>query len=90
MKLTARAGRRLAAGVALARPARRRTRPGPCPLYVRAQLETAGLTWTQRDLTGPNEQPARPGNPSSRAIFAGGGRCWVRTNVTPISISRRT
>ena len=30
---------------------------------------------------GQKEQPARPGNPSSRAIFAGGGRCWVRTNV---------
>ena len=26
-------------------------------------------------------RPARPGIPSSRAIFAGGGRCWVRTNV---------
>src|ERR1039458_5028292 len=24
---------------------------------------------------------ARPGKPSSRAIFAGGGRCWVRTSV---------
>jgi hypothetical protein len=24
---------------------------GRCPLYVRAQLETAGLPWTQRDLT---------------------------------------
>jgi hypothetical protein len=26
-------------------------------------------------------RPARPGIPSSRAVSAGGGRCWVRTNV---------
>src|SRR5262245_22237445 len=25
--------------------------------------------------------PANPRNPRSRAVFAGGGRCWVRTNV---------
>ena len=25
---------------------------GRCPLYVRAQLDTAGLSWTQRDLAG--------------------------------------
>ena len=30
---------------------------------------------------GQKQQPARPGKPSSRAISAGGGRCWVRTNV---------
>jgi hypothetical protein len=27
--------------------------PERCPLYVRAQLETAGLTWTQLDITAP-------------------------------------
>ena len=26
-------------------------------------------------------QPARPGNPRPRAVSAGSGRCWVRTNV---------
>ena len=52
-----------------------------CPLYVRAQLDTVGLSWTQRDLVRLKQQPARPGKPSSRAISAGGGRCWVRTNV---------
>jgi hypothetical protein len=30
-----------------------RVRPGRCPLYVRAQLETAGLAWTQRDFARP-------------------------------------
>ena len=30
---------------------------------------------------GTKQQPARPGKPSSRAISAGGGRCWVRTSV---------
>src|ERR1035438_6000167 len=25
-------------------------RPGRCPLYVRAQLDTVGLSWTQRDF----------------------------------------
>ena len=27
------------------------------------------------------QQPARRGIPSSRAVSAGSGRCWVRTNV---------
>ena len=26
---------------------------GRCPLYVRAQLSTVGLSWTQRDLVRP-------------------------------------
>src|SRR5450755_4532369 len=45
-------------------------------------------SWTQRDShglsgtsSGPKQQPARPGKSSSRAISAGSGRCWVRTNV---------
>jgi hypothetical protein len=28
-----------------------------------------------------NKKARETGKPSSRAIFAGGGRCWVRTNV---------
>jgi hypothetical protein len=35
----------------------------------------SGTSWPRR------QQPARRGIPSSRAISAGGGRCWVRTNV---------
>jgi hypothetical protein len=45
-------------------------------------------SWKQPDSHGrsgtsrrPKEQPARPGTRSSRAISAGSGRCWVRTNV---------
>src|ERR1017187_3304467 len=45
-------------------------------------------SWTQPDShglsgtsSGKKQQPARPGTPSSRAISAGSGRCWVRTNV---------
>ena len=35
------------------RPRNRVHDRGRCPLYVRAQPETAGLSWTQRDLTAP-------------------------------------
>jgi hypothetical protein len=45
-------------------------------------------SWKQPDSYGPSgtsqprkQQPARPGIPSSRAVSAGSGRCWVRTNV---------
>jgi hypothetical protein len=45
-------------------------------------------SWKQPDSHGRSgtsssqkQQPARQGKPSSQAIFAGGGRCWVRTNV---------
>ena len=34
----------------LARPHSRAHDRGRCPLYVRAQLDTLGLSWTQRDL----------------------------------------
>jgi hypothetical protein len=47
-------------------------------VHNRKQPDSHGRSWTS---PGQKEQPARPGNPSSRAIFAGGGRCWVRTNV---------
>jgi hypothetical protein len=42
------------------------------------QWDSHGLSGTS---SGPKQQPARPGKSSSRAISAGGGRCWVRTNV---------
>jgi hypothetical protein len=54
---------------------------GRCPLYVRAQPETADSLGRSGTTMGPKQQPATPGKPSSRAVFAGGGRCWVRTNV---------
>ena len=42
------------------------------------QRLTAAHHETQRDKT---ERPASPGIPSSRAVSAGSGRCWVRTSV---------
>ena len=42
------------------------------------QWDSHGLSGTSPGLA---QQPARPGKSSSRAISAGGGRCWVRTNV---------
>jgi hypothetical protein len=42
------------------------------------QWDSHGLSGTS---SGQKRQPARPGKSSSRAISAGGGRCWVRTNV---------
>jgi hypothetical protein len=45
-------------------------------------------SWKQPDSQGHSgtsqprkQQPARPGIPSSRAVSAGSGRYWVRTNV---------
>ena len=45
-------------------------------------------SWKQPDSHGRSgtpqrqkQQPARPGIPSSRAVSAGSGRCWVRTSV---------
>jgi hypothetical protein len=45
-------------------------------------------SWKQPDShghsgtsAGQKQQPASPGKSSSRAISAGSGRCWVRTNV---------
>ena len=35
-------------------------RPGRCPLYVRAQLDSAGLSWTQRDLVRPEAAAREP------------------------------
>ena len=43
--------------------------PGRCPLYVRAQPETAGFRWTQRDLTGPETTARKPGKPQATGRF---------------------
>ena len=58
-------------------------RPGPdavrhMSVHSWTQPDSHGLSGTS---PGQKEQPARPGKPSSRAVYAGGGRCWVRTNV---------
>jgi hypothetical protein len=42
---------------------------GRCPLYVRAQLETAGLPWTQRDTTSPKATAREAGNPQLTGRF---------------------
>ena len=42
---------------------------GRCPLYVRAQLETAGLPWIQRDLTAPKATAREAGNPQLTGRF---------------------
>jgi len=42
---------------------------GRCPLYVRAQLETAGLTGTQRDLRPPKATAREAGNPQLTGRF---------------------
>jgi len=42
------------------------------------QWDSHGLSGTSPGL---KQSPARPGRPRSRAISAGSGRCWVRTNV---------
>ena len=44
-------------------------RPGRCPLYVRAQLETAGLSWTQRDFTPPKRTAREAANTQLTGYF---------------------
>ncbi len=51
---------------------------GYMSVHSRKQADSDGHSGTS---SGQKQQPARPGKPSSRAISAGGGRCWVRTNV---------
>ena len=58
------------------------------PMIADAVRYMSVHSWKQPDShghsgtsPGQKQQPARPGKPSSRAISAGGGRCWVRTSV---------
>ena len=54
----------------------------PRPLYVRGPAAGSGCVPPGAADSGTSERGPRDGRiPSSRAIFAGGGRCWVRTNV---------
>ena len=47
-------------------------------VHSRKQPDSHGHSGTSQPQ---KQQPARPGIPSSRAVSAGSGRCWVRTNV---------
>ena len=58
---------------------------GCCPPYVRAQPEAVGSDGHRGGSSGQIQQPARPGIPSSRAVSAGSGGCWVRTSVGQVN-----
>ena len=47
-------------------------------VHSRKQPNSHGHSGTSQPR---KQQPARPGIPSSRAVSAGSGRCWVRTSV---------
>jgi hypothetical protein len=47
-------------------------------VHSRKQPDSHGHSGTSQPQ---KQQPARRGIPSSRAVSAGGGRCWVRTSV---------
>ena len=59
---------------------------GRCPLYVRAQLETAGLPWTQRDLTAPKATAREAGNTQLTGRFR---RWWQVMGSNHRRLSRR-
>ena len=59
---------------------------GRCPLYVRAQLETTGLPWTQRDLTAPKATAREAGNPQLTGRFR---RSWQVLGSNQRRLSRR-
>jgi hypothetical protein len=59
---------------------------GRCPLYVRAQLETAGLPWTQRDNTSPKATAREAGNPQLTGRFR---RWWQVLGSNQRRLSRR-
>jgi hypothetical protein len=59
---------------------------GRCPLYVRAQLETAGLTWTQRDLAGPGRIARETGKTQLTGYFR---RWWQVLGSNQRRLSRR-
>jgi hypothetical protein len=49
--------------------------------YVRAQLETAGLPWTQRDHAGPEVTAREAGKTQLTGYFRRWWQVLVRTNV---------
>ena len=59
---------------------------GRCPLYVRAQLETAGLSWTQRDLAAPKATARETGNSQLTRRFR---RWWQVLGSNQRRLSRR-
>jgi hypothetical protein len=60
---------------------------GRCPLHVRAQLETAGLPWTQRDLTAPKATAREAGDPQLTGNFC---RWWQVLGSNQRGLSRRS
>jgi pimeloyl-ACP methyl ester carboxylesterase len=54
-------------------------RPGRCPLYVRAQLDTAGLSWTQWDLARPKATARETGKIQLTGYF----RWWWQVLFEP-------
>jgi hypothetical protein len=63
-------------------------RPQAGPMIEDAVRYMSVHSWKQPDSHGRSgtpqrqkQQPASPGIPSSRAVSAGSGRCWVRTSV---------
>jgi hypothetical protein len=60
--------------------------PGRCPLYVRAQLETAGLPWTQRDIAGPKATARKTGKTQATGYLR---RWWQVLGSNQRRLSRR-
>jgi hypothetical protein len=73
----------------LARAIRPRDRAhdrGRCPLYVRAQLDTVGLSWTQRDLVRPKATAREAGKIQLTGYFR---RWWQVLGSNQRRLSRR-
>ena len=59
---------------------------GRCPLYVRAQLDTVGLSWTQRDLAGLKATAREAGKTQLTGYFR---RWWQVLGSNQRRLSRR-
>ena len=68
------------------RPRDRAHDRGRCPLYVRAQLDTAGLWWTQRDLAGPKATARKTRKTQLTGYFR---RWWQVLGSNQRRLSRR-
>ena len=61
-------------------------RPGRCPLYVRTQLDTAGVTWTKWDLVRPKATARETGKTQPTGYFR---RWWQVLDSNQGRLSRR-
>ena len=59
---------------------------GRCPLYVRAQLDTVGLSWTQRDLVRLKATARETGKTQLTGYFR---RWWQVLGSNQPTLSRR-